>query len=64
MKNEILTVLTKHPGIRIRSIAGYVGASNLIVSETLYSMLAEGLVTKMTVHHPERMEFYDIWYKI
>lgn len=63
MKNEILAVLIKHPGIRIRSIAGYVGASNFVVSRILYSMLKEGLVTKVYISQPERMDYYDIWYK-
>lgn len=63
MKNEILAILIKHPGIRIRAIAGYVGASNLVVSDILYSLLDEGLVTKIFVRRPELMEYYDIWYK-
>lgn len=63
MEKKILAVLIKHPGIRIRSIASYVNASNLIVSQILYGMLDEGLVTKNYIHRPESMEFYDIWFK-
>lgn len=62
MKNQVIAILTSHPGLRIRYIAGRLNASNLEISKILYQLKDEGTVYSRYIRRPEDMEFYDIWF--
>lgn len=64
MRDDIKTILRKHPGIRKRQIAGYlhVWLADDAFLITMREMERAGEIRYESFSDPANMEFYDKWY--
>lgn len=62
MKERVLRIIYKHPGLRKREIASYLGIHHFKII-SLLSELEDAKMVKTVYHHePEQMEFYNTYF--
>lgn len=65
MKEQILDILRKHPGLRKREIASYLGIHHFKIMSLLDEMeMVDHSLVRQYHHDPANMEFYDEYYAI
>lgn len=65
MKEQILYILRKHPGLRKREIAGYLYVHHFKIMSLLDEMeKVDHSIVRQYHHDPANMEFYDEYYAI
>lgn len=65
MKEQILTILHEHPGLRKREIASYLGIHHFKIMSLLDEMeMVDHSLVRQYHHDPANMEFYDEYYAI
>lgn len=64
MKEEILRIIAKNPGVRKRHIAHLLGVwqCNSAFLRTMIDLEKEGLIFCREISDPANMEYYDKWY--
>lgn len=64
MKENIISILREHPGLRKREIAGYLNCHHFTIISILHEMEEDGLLRVESVHDTANMEFYDKYFVI
>ena len=62
MKEQILNILSEHPGLRKREIASYIGIHHFKIISVLSEMEQEGLIIHKNYRDMGNMEFYEKYY--
>lgn len=62
MKEQIIKIISEHPGLRKREIASYLGIHHFKIISLLSEMEKDGLITHENYSDMANMEFYDKYY--
>ena len=62
MKEQIIKIISEHPGLRKREIASYLGIHHFKIISLLNEMEQDGLIAHENYRDMANMEFYDKYY--